>query len=631
MHTDSQQQAFHYYQTGNFTLAETSCQQALEANPDNENVWCLLGMVYRQMGHFEKAITSYREAIRLRPEFLEAQCNLGNILNLQGKYQEAIHVYQAVLLHHPNSAETYNLLGVALRQLNRWQEAVDCYRCAVRLDPGYAPAHCHLGDALFHLDKLVEAEACCREALRLAPHEADAYNNLGSILQKQGRWTEALSVFEHALSLSPNNVDPRAQVSRASVLWNLRRYSEAEQIYRNVLNTQPDYADAVLGLGSTVFELNRPEEAVRHFDHAIRLSPQHADTFANRSQAHIALGIPQAALADQEQAAALAPNQPKHRLGVALAKLLLGDYERGWAEYECRWECAGFSQRPYQQPVWDGSSLEGQKILLYGEQGLGDTIQFARYAQIARDNGGEVILQCQKPLVELMATCSGVSQVLAESETASSFDVHAPLMSLPYILGTTLETIPASIPYLSGSHELVDSWKKELSQYPGLKVGIAWQGNPDHPSDRYRSVAVDRFRPLSEVIDVCLLSLQKFHGTDQLSKLSVPFSVVDLEIQSKLPFESFTDTAAVLKNLNLLITVDTALAHLAGALGVRVWVLLAKLNDARWLLNREDSPWYPTARLFRQVRMGDWTEVFGRVTAALQELVRSDPTTSEAE
>jgi hypothetical protein len=298
----------------------------------------------------------------------------------------------------------------------------------------------------------------------------------------------------------------------------------------------------------------------------------------------------------------------------------MGHFEQGWPSYEWRWKCKEFgSMPPLRAPLWDGSPLDGRTILIHAEQGLGDTLQFIRYVPLVQQRGGRVIMMCQPPLMRLLAHCPGIERLIPHGETPPEIDLHVPLLSLPKLLGTTVESVPADGPYLDADSDLVEIWRHRLAAYPGFKIGIAWQGNPKFRLDRIRSIPLAQFAPLADVPGVHLLSLQKGAGGEQLAAPERRFPVTDLGCQLDETTGAFMDTAAVMKNLDLVITSDTSIAHLAGALGVPVWVALNDVPDWRWLLNRDDSPWYPPMRLFRQRRTGHWEDVFDRIAEALRE------------
>jgi hypothetical protein len=313
----------------------------------------------------------------------------------------------------------------------------------------------------------------------------------------------------------------------------------------------------------------------------------------------------------------LKPDYPEAHANHAHACLQAGDWRRGWVEYEWRRKTKPCSPSRFSQPLWSGESLAGKTILLHAEQGLGDTIQFVRYAPLVKRYDARVIVECQKPLLRLLAGCPGIDRLIGEGEELPAFDVQAPLMSLPAILNTTLENMPADVPYIFAAPELVARWRERLGSIEGFKIGISWQGNPRFPGDRFRSIPLRCFAALARLPGVRLISLQKGAGREQLVEVRDDFPVVDLADELDEEAGPFMDRAAVMKNLDLVVTSDTAIAHLAGALGVPAWVALKFAADWRWLLDRSDSPWYPSMRLFRQQTRGDWSQVFARMADAL--------------
>lgn len=328
------------------------------------------------------------------------------------------------------------------------------------------------------------------------------------------------------------------------------------------------------------------------------------------------------AIACYRQALKRRPDWPEAHISLGHTLLLEGDFAAGWEEMEWRWRLPGVSLQPFEQPLWAGEPLEGRRILLWAEQGFGDTIQFVRFAADLKRRGASVLLECQPALARLMRSAPGVDEVIPFGASLPEFDVHAPLQRLPYILRTTLETIPARVPYLRPEPARVELWRKRLAAYPGMKIGLVWSGDPRQVSNRRRSVAPELLAPLASIRGVSWLGLQKEGtkaGTDGVFPEGATPSVPICELAAELT--DFAETAAALEALDLLITVDTAVAHLAGALGRPVWTLLSRPTDYRWLMEREDSPWYPTMRLWRQARAGDWAPVVARVARRLRELV----------
>jgi tetratricopeptide (TPR) repeat protein len=612
--------AWHAHQSGDSARAIELYRQALQADPGNADAWCLLGMVQRAAAQPDQAVASYREALRLRPDFVEGWNNLGNALVNQKKADEAVAAFRQVLRLRPDYAEAHNNLAAALRLQSKWAEAERHYREAVRLKPDYADAHANLGVALQGLGQFEQAEASYREALRLRPDSPEALTNLGSVLTRLGRHDEALACHRQALRLRPAYLEAHCNLGNS--LLAQQRHAEAEACYREALRLDPDFAEGHHNLGTALAEQGELEEAVACYREALRLRPDYVAACGNLATALIALGNPGEAVAVHDLMLRHQPDNADAHLGRALACLLMGDWEQGWKEYEWRWRCEEFGGLPYRQPQWDGSPLAGRTVLLHAEQGLGDTLLFVRYAPLVKQRGGTVILVCQKALLPLLATgarkVAGIDRFVEQGAPLPPFDCHAPLLGLPGIFRTTPATVPADVPYVFADPGLVERWRRELASQPTFKVGIAWQGNPRFKADRLRSIPLARFAPLARVPGVQLFSLQKGFGSEQLR--TIDFPVVDLGSRLDETGGAFTDTAAVMQNLDLVITSDTVTPHLAGALGVPVWLALPFSAHWTWLLGREDCPWYPSMRLFRQQRGGDWEEVFGRMAGELGRL-----------
>jgi hypothetical protein len=440
-------------------------------------------------------------------------------------------------------------------------------------------------------EKWDEAVAAYRQAFHITPDYYDAYNNLGALLNDMGKPGEAAVLLRHALRLRP--ALPEAHNNLGRVYAGEGILAEAEACYQEALRLKPGFVYAHCNLGNLYKDMGKLEEAVASYDIALAYEPESVSAHWNRS----------------------------------LSWLQMGDYERGWPEYEWRWKRKQTPPRTFRQPPWDGSPLAGRIILLWMEQGLGDMIQFIRYAAVIKEKGGypsppkglsafsnsKVIVECPAFLIPLFSTCPGIDQLVAEGTPLPDFDVQAPLMSLPHLCKTTLATIPANIPYLFAKPDLVEKWQRTLTMDHGprtMDIGIVWQGNIHFGQDRFRSIPLRDFEPLARLPGVRLISLQKGPGTEQLRALDGRFAVTELAGPLDEEAGGFMDTAAIMQHLDLVVTSDTANAHLAGALGVRVWVALMKSADWRWLSEREDSPWYPTMRLFRQEVYGKWSDVF---------------------
>ena len=503
-------------------------------------------------------------------------------LHQAGKLPEAERIYSEILRGNPYHAGALHLLGVLAYQSGKGDVAIEYIGRALQYCPNLAEAHNNLGIVLKDMGKLPEAMASYQIALRIKPDYADAHSNLGIAFKEMGNLAEATASYQKALQINPN------------------------------------FAEGHNNLGNVLLANDQLDDAAARFQTALRLKPNYAETLTNYANVLQKQGKLHEALACYDQALLMKPGYAEAHWNKSLALLLSGNFHQGWAEYEKRWQSKHFHRRPFQQPLWDGSPLGGRTILLWAEQGLGDTLHFIRYAPLVQQRGGTVVMECQPPLLPLLAQCSGIDRLVAQNSPLPSFDLQVPLLSLPGIFRTDLATIPAQVSYLIADQPLVEHWREQLNSYQGFKIGIAWQGNPTHGGDRQRSMPLGQFAPLAQVPGVHLLSLQKGHGAEQLRAVADRFTVIDLGSRLDETNGAFMDTAAVMMNLDLIITADTATAHLAGALGVPVWVALPWIPDWRWLLERIDSPWYPSMRLFRQPQRGDWADVFNRMAQELK-------------
>jgi cytochrome c-type biogenesis protein CcmH/NrfG len=505
---------------------------------------------------------------------------------------------------------------MVVRRQGHTEQAVAYLRQALRLKPEFAEANCSLGDALFQQGKLAEAAIFYREALRLRPNYPDACNNLGNTLMGLGQAAEALASYRQAIHWRPNFAEAHCNLGDA--LAKARKTEEALACFREAVRLRPNYSEAYNSLGNVLIEAGHWEEAAICHREALRLRPDCAEAEFNLCYGLKAQGKAAEAAVRYQDALRLYPDHADGHFNLAHALLLLGNFTDGWAEYEWRWKTKGWSAPVAVPPRWDGSPLNGRTLILHAEQGFGDTIQFVRYASLLKRRNAVVLFVCQKRLARLLERTPGVDRLIPSDVPAPPADVYAPLLSLPHLLGTTLNTVPAEIPYLTPEAELVERWKHKLGASSNFRVGIAWQGQPEHAKDRERSVPLRQFAPLACIEGVQLISLQKGFGAEQLAEVGDLLPVVELGLELDQE-AAFVDTAAIMTNLDLVVAVDSAVAHLAGALGVPVWVVLPIEPDWRWLLDRDDNPWYPTMRLFRQTARGDWPGVFARVAAALRE------------
>jgi Flp pilus assembly protein TadD len=563
-------------------LAEDVLRQHVQASPSSADGWRLLGEVLRASGRRPEAVEALRRATSLAPTDAETRSALGLVLAETGSVAEALpHLEEAARLR-PSHAPTRHNLGVALAQAGRPAEAVERLREAITLQPDYPEAHYNLGSVLKELGRADEALDALRRAVELRPLYGEALNNLGLALTEARRPGEAVPVLRQAVRLRPTA--PEGQNNLGLALADLGRFEEAEGCYHEALRLEPGYADAHVNLGNALKEQGRTDEAVGCYQLALWLKP----------------------------------DLPSARYNRSLALLQAGRWQEGWPEYEWRWKRGSMRPRHTEKPRWDESALGGRTILLWCEQGLGDAIQFVRYAALVKAKGGRVVLECPPQLATLLATCAGVDAVVAEGEPVPPFDVQAPLLSLPGLFGTTPESVPAAVPYLAAEPGRVEKWRERLEAFPGFRVGVVWQGNRSYAWDRHRSFPLACLAPLAAVEGVRLVSLQKGSAAAQVKGVS--FEVIDFGDELDGTAGGFGDTAAVLSCLDLVVACDTAAAHLAGALGVPAWVAVSAVADWRWLRGDDDCPWYPRTEPFRQEILGDWRGVFARMAVELRGL-----------
>ena len=541
-------QGLEHQRGGDLRMAEDAFLLALRGDRRIAQAWLALGGLCESQQRVAEAEAYFRQAVELLPLDAAVYCRLGNVLLPQGKHAEAETVYRRCLQLQPQSIEALVNLGFVVGELNRLDESRVCYERARELRPDLPEVHHNLGNVLRDQGRLDDAIACYLRALQLRPEYAKAHVNLGIALVGRGQLDDGIRSLRQGVAL------------------------------------RPDFAEAYTSLGAALSAKGELDDALVQYERCLALNPSYAQA----------------------------------RWNQALIWLLRGDFARGWPAYEARWQCPNRQPMPkFAQPLWDGTPLAGRTILLHAEQGLGDTIQFIRYARelsqgfgVSHPGACRVVVQCQAPLVPLLSRCPGIDQLVGRGAELPAFDVHAPLLSVPRLLGTTLDNIPAAVPYLSADPDLVAHWRSELAPVRGFRVGIVWQGNQQYSWNWYRSVKLADFEPLARVEAVRLISLQKGPGSEQVRELKGRFPLVNLGEQLDGSAGAFMDTAAIIANLDLVISVDTSIIHLAGALGAPAWLALAFTPDWRWMLTRTDSPWYLTVRLLRQNAPGEWGDVF---------------------
>lgn len=606
------QRACAHHQRGQLAEAGPLYRHVLAVQPEHFDALHLLGVLMHQRGEQAEALALIGRAIEANAAVAPAHSNHGIVLDALGRRDEALASYDRALALKPDYAEAHNNRGNTLRALRRLHEALASYDRALALKPTYAEAWINRATALRLMDREAEATLGFQRALALQPDHIETLIALGNSLQAQRRYAEALAAFDRVLALDP--ALPEIHSNRGNALWGLQRPAEALASYEAALARKPDYADAHNNRGLALLELNRPDEALTSLERALALKPDYTDALINRGNALRDLNRSREAIESYDTALALKPDLADGHWNKALEQLLLGDFAQGFANYEWRWRRADAVPRGFTQPQWRGEDLRGRTILLHAEQGFGDTLQFVRYVPMVAAKGGNVILEGPDGLLPLLAGIEGVAARVSRGAPLPPFDLHCPLMSLPLAFGTTLATVPAAVPYLRVPAARAEQWRGRLPRRGVPRVGLVWSGRPTHRNDHNRSIALARLEPVLARPGVQFISLQReIRDADRPALAKFP-TVLRLEEE----LADFADTAAVVDALDLTIAVDTAVAHVAGALGKPVWVLLPSIPDWRWMLHRDDSPWYPSARLFRQKRIGDWDGAIARLAAELE-------------
>ena len=573
------------------------------------------GLEFHLRGQFAEGEKIYRSILKTEPKHFDAAHLLGVIALLRGQFEAAERQIGLAIRINPNVAPSHSNRGNALRGLKRFEEALACYDKAIALKPDYAEAFNNRGAVLHDIERFTEALANYDRAIALSPDYASAFNNRGNTLKVLERFDEALASFDKAIALKPDYA--AAFSDRGAVMHDLKRFEEALASCDKAIALNPDYASAIGGRGNALKELGRLDEALTCYDRAIALKPDYAEAFNNRGAVLHDLNRLEEALASYDKAIALKPNYAIALDNRGHCRLLLGDMATGWVDYENRWNMRTFQyKRPsLKVPHWSGENLKGRSILVYNEQGLGDVIQFCRYLPLLAERGATITFLGSPNLFRILGTLAGQIRCITAIKPEHHFDVQCALASLPYLFGTDLSNIPSSTPYLSAEPERSAAWLKKIGT-EGFKVGICWRGKPVLVE---RSMRLREFYPISQIPGVRLISLQKNYGLEQLAALPAGMKVETLGDDFDAGPDTFIDTAAVMEHLDLVISCDTSIAHLAGGLARPTWVALKYVPDWRWLLERSDSPWYPTMRLFRQ-KANDWSAVFQEMAAELRKL-----------
>jgi len=587
-----------HHRAGRLGEAENIYRQVLAAQPNFAPAHSLLGVIVFQMGRREEGIGHIRRALEINPDDPQALANLGQLLREAGQYEEALKCCSRAIQVNAKFPEAFVILGSIFFILRRFDEAIENYRKAIELRPLVAAFHAALGqvygaagNALVEKRDIEGAINCLKKALQQSPDDADAMNNLASCYLEQGKLEEAVPLFQRVIEIRPAYT--KALLNLGNALRRLGRIQESVDVSKKAIEIQPTTEEAHLNFGISLQYAGRVEEAIGQCRAAIRVRPDFAEAHWN----------------------------------LALNLLLRGEFEEGWREYEWRGGIANLfpSWNRFPQPRWDGGDFRGKTLLVRSDQGIGDSIQFMRFVPLVAKKGGKVIFEVLPEVVRLFEQTeilSGIEMVSCDSSGCAvpGFDLQVSLMSLPWLLGKLNPAVDSDVvqpPYIKPDAALCDQWRARFKPGKKLKIGIAWAGNINHLNDRLRSTTLKTLAPLARV-DAEFFNLQFGSFPGQISDPPAGMNLVDFTPMIR----DFAQTAAMISNLDLIISVDTAIVHLAGAMSVPTWVLLQFSPDFRWLLNGDSTPWYPSLRLFRQKRVGDYDEVVERVAEELANLDR---------
>jgi tetratricopeptide (TPR) repeat protein len=621
------QEALELHRRGAVAEAAARYTQVLKIEPKNVDALCLLGMAHGQLKRPADAADLLRKALRIAPSHATAHMFLGGALKDLGRHDQALASFERAFTHQPDLIDAYLARADLLMALKRPAEAVETYDRALALRPDFAEGWCNRGVALEALGQLEDAVESHDRAIALQPKLVVAHANRGNALAALGRHEAAVESFDRALALKPDFVE--LQLNRGNSLARIGRHADALAAYDRALTTWPDMAEAHFGRGIVLREQTRFAQAVECFDRAIERNRNDAVRglfHSHRAEALNLLGRFSQALADVERCLAVAPDDDQALYAVSLVELLHGRWREAWPRYERRIALGiglppGFTPPPW--PAWRGEPLDGGLLVLRGEQGLGDQLLFSCFAADLAKRGHRIALWTRPNLAPLLRSVPGVERVITDpAELDGEQNVRwTSMMSVPGILGTTPESVPRNGPFLAAEPERVARWRQQLSA-DGFKIGIAWQNAGASHLDKLRSIPLRALAPLAQIPGVRLIALQKGTGVEEIPTAGFPVETLADDFDAD---GAFLDTAAVMMNLDLVVTPCNVIAHLAGGLGRPTHVALMHVPEWRWLLDRDDSPWYPATRLFRQSSAGDWAGVLARIAAAARERVQSRP------
>jgi tetratricopeptide (TPR) repeat protein len=606
-----------FFNEGNNDSALSSFYKVLEYVPDHPDTHNLIGLIYLEKKEIANALNFFQKAITLYPLKPEFYVNLGLALQENGQVDTAIINFQKAISLDPENAQLYNGTGVSLQSTGRADEAISNFQKAITLNNSNPEFYYNLGISYQYKKEFPEAVENYLQAIRLNPNNPKYYNRLGDIYVETENYAKALPFYQQAIRLKQEN--PYYYNNYGIALQNANYFEQAVANFQLALDLKPGFSLFYNNIATAYEDWGKAEQAISYFQKAITADPANIRFQINLAGAYVEAGNYQAALDKYLYALNLEPENPDLNYNLSLLYLLQEDFSNGWRKYGC----FGFKKERSRQvtenlkrPEWEGEPLAGKRIYVYSEQGFGDTIQFFRYLPQLKAKGAEVIFGCYPALKNLIENCQGFDRLIDKpiNETGLDYDLHISVAGLPSVLKITSEGITVPVPYLKVAGDLEKYWQEQLSRFSGFKAGFVWEPDPSSKTWNKRRLPLQYFYELSRLTGITLFSLQKGQAVQQLQETENIINMAD-------NIRDFADTAAIINNLDLVITIDTSIAHLAGALGKPVWTLLPFSPDWRWFLNRTDSPWYPSMKLFRQERAGDWDSVVSEIKTELGRLL----------
>jgi tetratricopeptide (TPR) repeat protein len=570
-------------QVGKYDLALLWLNRSLDGAPNNPQAHNNLGVTLNSINQPYEAIESYDRAIALNPDYAEAFYNKGNTLKDIGKLNDALESYDRAIALQSDHFDAYNNRGFVFQKLNLLDEALKNYDKAIAIKPDYAETLNNYGAALKSLGQFNNAVNAFKRAIEIAPKYAQAHNNLGVTLNSINQPYEAIESYDRAIALNPDYAE--AFYNKGNTLKDIGKLNDALESYDRAIALQSDHFDAYNNRGRILKELNQFDKALESYDRAIALKPDYAEALLNKS----------------------------------IVQLLLGNFKEGWENYEWRWSGSSLKgdKRNFNQPLWTGNKpIQGKTILVYGEQGLGDIIQFSRYIPLLHQLGSKIIFEVPESLLSIMKCLDKYCTLITTGKPLPDFDTYTPLMSLPLAFKTEISSIPSASSYLQIDEAIKNNWTRKLGPRKRMRIGLAWAGNSINENDKRRSINFELFRTLFN-LPLDFYSLQK----ECLESDKIIMNSISNFYNHQKDLYDFSDTAALIHHLDLVISVDTSVAHLAGALGKNVWILIPFSPDFRWMTKRSDSPWYPNATLFRQPQIYNWKNLIEEIKTLLSSLV----------